>query len=165
MAVDSAQWGRGGWGGCRARALLRISGSPRIRNVRLGCAQNDFRVAPIPTRIRGGTIFKIFRSALSAARPVCKILLRKARSTVRGPAFNRHPISYSAVVLVRPQLQCEKFKILNLCKHCVRRGVRGPTLRNQSVQNVWAEGSTQFFHFYCAISAPRPPPDKIVTLC
>ncbi len=48
------------------------------------------------------------------------------------------------LVVVHPQVQREKHKILNLHKNCVWKGVRGPRLRNNSVNHAWGRRATQF---------------------
>ncbi len=44
-------------------------------------------------------------------------------------------------------MQCDKFEVLNLRKYCIRRGFRGPRLRNKCVENVWGRKPRTFFTF------------------
>ena len=41
------------------------------------------------------------------------------------------------VVVVHPQVHCARFEVLNLRNTCVRMGVWGPRLLNESEKNVW----------------------------
>ncbi len=51
---------------------------------------------------------------------------------------------------------------LALRKNCVRRGSRGRDCAIKVMKMCGVLGPAHFSHFYCAISAPSPPPDKSV---
>ncbi len=66
------------------------------------------------------------------------------------------------VVVVHPQVPCEKHNILQFRNNRVRRGSGGRDCAIQVWRMCRAEGPTHFLQFVCGISAHRPPPEKVV---